>query len=266
MISVKFGNSFPTNITPTLHMKISLPKLCAAFVLSMVASSQAQVLLNFQLNGGTYSSPNGNQSYSGAAAVGQVGDVWNHLTLYDISSLTPTTGFVYSDGSTATGVSITNLSNWDLSGAIIPSVTGNGLLNSYMGASPSIAETTPSTLTIAGLTPGGSYNLYIIASSDHQGVGGIFSVNGSATQTLNGGGGANFTLGVDTLLFSVVADINGNINIAETATSVQYRVLNGIQLEAVPEPSTWALLGLGAALVIGRISLRNRHARMHISA
>lgn len=263
---MKFGNSFTRNTTPTLHMKISLPKLCAVLAFSMIASSHGQVLLNFQLNGGVYSTPNGDQSYSGAAAIGQVGDVWNHLTLYDRSALTPTTGFVYSDGSAATGVSITNLSNWDLSGAIIPSVTGNGLLNSYMGASPAIAETTPSTLTISGLTPGGSYNLYVIASSDHQGVGGIFSVNGSATQTLNGAPGANFTLGVDTLLFNVIADINGSINISETATSVQYRVLNGIQLEAVPEPSTWALLGLGAAVVIGRVSLRNRHARNQISA
>lgn len=260
-------------ITPSLICRSGVARLIAgslavtAMVLALPTNAGAQLLLNIQLNGdGTAAS-----QQSGAAATGTAGDFWNNVAVTTpgpSNILSQSSGFLMSDGSTLSPVTLT-VFNVDGSG-----VGGNSgtpvdapILKYFVGNN-TFANPGPSIVTIGGLNPGDTYNLYWYATADHQGVGGTFSVNGGATQSTwanNAYGPPTpaFTQGNpgDYVLFSnVVVNGSGQLIVEGTISNEpQYVVFNGFQLEAVPEPTTVAAMVLGLGFLgYRKLSVRRR--------
>lgn len=97
----------------------------------------------------------------------------------------------------------------------------------------------PAQMTIGGLVPGSAYQLFVFASNDGAGVGGIFSVNGGAQQTARGGGGP-FRAGGDYVQFNTVADTNGQLVVTVTgnapSSGTLISVVNGFQIIGAQKP------------------------------
>lgn len=112
--------------------------------------------------------------------------------------------------------------------------------------------------TISGLDNSKTYNLALIASPDAShdtdftvGVTPLTATAGSAGSDDNGA--LTFTDGTTHVLFSGIASSGGVITFTTgKASGSGAGVLFGLQLEAVPEPSTTALLGLGGLALILR--------------
>ena len=145
----------------------------------------------------------------------------------------------------------------------------------FYGNSNQFSKGADQTISISQLTVGGVYDIYIYALSHNSGswgnpsdteraAGAFTTINVSGngnSQTLdNGITGTDadpFTAGSNYVLFqSIVADGLGNISIVadalDGANATRLHV-NGLQIAAVPEPSSAVLLGLGAfALLLRR--------------
>jgi hypothetical protein len=110
-----------------------------------------------------------------------------------------------------------------------------------------------STFTFSGLTPGGTYTLYLygVASTN---IGSVFSFNNfTTTYTTSGASGTGFQLGVNYVVATQTANGSGQINGEWECNSTPGNnpaPFNGFQLissASVPEPGTLALLAAGLA-------------------
>jgi len=112
------------------------------------------------------------------------------------------------------------------------------------------------TLTISGLTAGVLHDVAIYSQGDTAGQGGEFTL-GSQTKTTSADPlTVNFDEGVNYITLSGQADSNGELqitwrNLVDGNGSVErWSALNGFQVQAVPEPASLALLGLGGLMMI----------------
>ncbi len=183
-----------------------------AFAIQAAVAPAASLNLNVDFLGGHIppaAPPNGNVSglFTGAGPGG--GGTWNALTVLDHGGGAGENGtynnqtvfdpsnagsdnpsfiaaagpFVYSNGATASGISIT-LANFVSSDDQTPGQpgpygggNGNVMLDSYL------VQTNPASVTISGLTSGGLYNVFVFGSNGGQGVGGQFTVGGNTAST-----------------------------------------------------------------------------------
>lgn len=218
-------------------------------------SAHAQLLLNLQLSYGL------TPTYSGAAAIGEAGDIWNNIGNPTPDTFVPSTNLIYSDGSSAGGITISGV-NYNYSG-YAPG-TGNTLMDYYVGQNLNASN---SEFTISGLNPGDLYNLYVYSNSGHYGYNsGSFSIGGSPVQSTTGGGFGVpvFSPVYDYVVFNnVVVDSFGKLTLNQIAQGPAgtYNILNGIQLQAVPEPGVLYLL-LGGATFIALVEIRRRNMRL----
>ncbi len=233
-------------MNPSKHYILALSVAALTFAIS--TSANAQLLLNVQLNGGEVGS-----QYSGPAAIGTAGDYWNNVLVSAPATATPSSGFLLSDNSTASPVTLT-LTNFTGTGVGANSSNPGVSLLRYYSYNNNLTQPGTVTVTIGNLTPGSMFNLYVYGTADHQGAGASFSVNGSATQTTYANdsypSGA-FVAGADYVSFSSVA-VNGLGNLVidiSHSTEPNYSVINGFQLQAVPEPTTFAAIALGLGLL-----------------
>lgn len=135
------------------------------------------------------------------------------------------------------------------------------------------------TWTFAGLTPGAEYNLYLYGVGGSAGNGatytlaapndassGIFSAevtDGEVTSSANsaiwdgsgnvingpgsdGANSGNNAFGISWVELNAMADSSGNLIFTENKESSGVDYISGFQIQPVPEPSTFALAGLGA--------------------
>jgi len=114
------------------------------------------------------------------------------------------------------------------------------------------------TLTISGLTAGVLHDVAIYAQGDVDGQGGEFTL-GSQTKTTSADPlDVNFDEGVNYITLSGQADGNGELeitwrNLVDGNGSVErWSALNGFQVQAVPEPASLALMGLGGLMMLRR--------------
>jgi hypothetical protein len=189
---------------------------------------------------------------SGAAVIGSSGDKWNNLTGTPGQS-TPVT--LVNSGNASTNVKLT----WTAAGDYtIPNpgsanTANHNLMTSYI-ITNGATQSTGNVVTISGLTPGGTYSLYLYTESNqHEGT--EYNVNG-VTGTTNYNNQTGFVLNDDYAhLSSVTATSLGVITInfwENTGISSSQAVLNGFQLtSATPEPTSMTLLALGFAGVAG---------------
>ena len=176
------------------------------------------------------------------------------------------TGILDSTGASST-INISGLSGGTDEGPATSIFTGN---------SNQFGKGDNQTIAISGLAGGGVYNIYIYALSHNTGswgnpldterAAGAFTtanVSGNGTSQpldngITGTGATPFTAGSNYVLFqSIVADGSGNISIVADALdgpSPTRLHVNGLQIvEAIPETSSTALLGLGVfALLLRR--------------
>jgi hypothetical protein len=235
-------------------------------VLSVVCGTSVQAqLINVQLAGQrTGTSP----TMSGAAIIGSAGDVWNYYNVGAGVNATPApSGFLVNSSNVATGASFTLTAVGGDSVFTTGIASGNALNDSYayIGAGVTVAATqvNSATLTLNGLTAGGLYNLIVYSK-----VGTIpadnfpetFAVNGGTPQTPPG----VFADLYNYTQFTNVTATGGTLtlNWIMTGSSSQNGILNGFQLQAVPEPSTILMLILGLGSLVGLRIMRKSSASL----
>ena len=267
-------------------MKKTLLIVLGAIGAAGLASVQAQLInVNFtdaninQAYGGGDSTPTPPGTVmTGAAATGSAGDVWNGLGGFTYASpggaATYTSGPLVNSAGAPTGVSLSlsapsgtygaNSVNWSnyspfswASLADEQALTGgpytpySALYSHTLVANSATAD---GSVVLSGLTPG-TYNLFLYNASDaNEGTGrtSTFVVNGvtqTSTYGPNGGGVYPTTLisGVDYVEYARVTT-TGTLTINFGNLIASESDLNGLQLQAVPEPGTLALLGMGLPL------------------
>ncbi|HEX8312883.1 MAG TPA: PEP-CTERM sorting domain-containing protein [Chthoniobacteraceae bacterium] len=218
-------------------MKLTLLTAAAAAISCTAGAAIVNVDFNSTNNGG-------GATYSGlAAAPDQAGTnaLWNGISNNTFGSITGLGGTDLPDSTgAATDIDITiGRQDGGFTG------TGNNLLKDYLFLVPGQS----STFTLSGLSPQASYNVYIYSMGDTAGQGGTFTYNGTSLSTsaspLNG---TTFVAGNNYVVFTGVTSAeDGTAGFTWAGVSSNtHSALNGIQIEIVPEPTSVALLGLGA--------------------
>jgi hypothetical protein len=100
------------------------------------------------------------------------------------------------------------------------------------------------TLTLSGLDDSKSYDLVLVSAYDGA-YGGTFTIGSLPSQTSVGNSGlGSFAVGQNYVEFTNLTPTSGQIVVTDAPVG-DFAMLNGFQLEVAPEPSTYALIGLG---------------------
>lgn len=219
---------------------LSLAVLSIAVGVCWSSTAVATTLLNIDVNGvsGSQGDP---ATYSGAAAIGAAGDVWNSYLV----DRRPSSGLidpaqsdnlVYAD-TTASTV------RFDLTSCWPDNLGGNALMGQYAAVADSLGASS-ATFTLSGLAPSSVYNLYLYGKQGWS-TATTFTVGTESQSTSSGAFDGTFTTGRDYVRFAnVAADATGTITGTMTAAAI-YGAINGLQLQSVPEPSTIVLAAAG---------------------
>ncbi|MDE3067351.1 MAG: alpha-galactosidase [Verrucomicrobiota bacterium] len=176
----------------------------------------------------------------GGAGFG-AGNLWNGVLLPSggQNTVSPLTGFLAQDGSATTlSLSISNFAGADYYST--DNYATNQLFDDYIVQTSGVG---PAGLTIGGLIPGAIYEMYLFASNDGGGAGGVFSVNGSPSKMTVAGPGTPFREGYDFVHFTTQADAQGELVVTVTGEvdvggGTLLSVVNGFQITG---PSATAL-------------------------
>jgi hypothetical protein len=255
----------------------TLSRHALAIALSFAAlPTFGQTLYNIQLNG------HETLTYSGAAQIGSAGDLWNNPNWTGVNGATSTTLF--------SGLSV--LDSTGANNSVSASLTANynnnggnwnsGVFNRYSGqtagaATPGLMDllvksdysgsVNVHTLSLTGLPANAALTAFFYGAGNGAGQGSTWSLaaangGGSAGIVFDGSAtGRNVTLasseGISWESLSGTTDGSGNLTVIATGGtgSVWWQTyMNGVQIQiaAVPEPSSFALAGLGLLSVLWR--------------
>jgi PEP-CTERM motif len=251
------------------HMRVDMRAFKILFFTSVVAATQSLPAANVSwdtpaiISSDTDVSNNGTLVYaytfgaSGVPAVSVDGVTFESFGVPTSDSVPVTVGNVSLAVSSGDLFFSNNFGGGDTSGAFASlSEAFQNLLRSGVSTSFNNGLLT---LTLGGLTIGQRYEAQFWSSDSNSltGVlnGSIYTSGNAVTLDNNStndfGGVGQWVLGTfvadaDTQLFFLTSDSPAN----------DWPILNAMQLRVVPEPSTWALLGLGAAVVLWQIRRR----------
>ena len=267
-------------------MKKTLLILLGAITAAGLASVQAQLFnvnftdanINAAYGGGDSTPTPPGTTMTGPAVLGSAGDVWNGLGGFTYvapgGAASYTSGPLVNSLGVATGVSLSlsapsgtygaNSVNWGnystFSWASLadeqaqtggPYTPYSALFSHTLVANSAAAN---GSVTLTGLAANQAYNLVLYSASDvNVGAGrtSTFVVNGvTQTTTWTSSGATTLIAGVDyTEYLSTVSDGTGTLTINFGNLIASESDLNGFQLQAVPEPGTLAVLGMGLSLL-----------------
>ncbi len=246
---------------------------------AMGSTGANAAIINFQFDGarGGVAGPaftgNGVLRSDGTAnddpTTGTASGDWNTVTFTFDSPVPPTpptatpsktSGFEDSSGNpVTTTLAFSNLIGQDSCNNCNDALPGMNLslqplLNSYLGT---LTGDPAPTLIIGNLTPNALYNVYVYGTNGASGAGGAFSINGSATETTSGGPGTGpfttYANGSDYVVFDKVkADASGNLVLTAGPSTINIGILNGVQVESVPEPTSVGALALSGLGLLAR--------------
>ena len=241
-----------------------LSKELAAMLLGSAIMAAANPIVSVQFSTGP--------AQTGAAVIGSAGDVWNEMP-----------GGAYAEFTT--GVQSTPVALLDTAGNVsgvdvtysddgvysLPPQFLNGFngtaWQSLMGGVLYGLNLDQGTVTLTGLVPDESYQLYLYTQADSAAEGRVVSVsvNGLAATSAPGSASASsFILGQNYLALTPAADASGTMVIQFSGVAGQGVVkagegdFNGFQLTAVPEPSTWKAEAFVLALLTIHLGRRGR--------
>jgi hypothetical protein len=230
--------------TKILLGAVRVSALIALFAVAMPAQAQT-VNLNFN---------SVDAIYTGTGAAPDTGTYWNSVQWARNSGF-PSSGY----GQTASSLLE---SDGHTSSSITVSLYDAGGYNPYNSANhaafadPLLSDEFyggGSTIAITGLTPGGNYDLYLYSENGgHNSDNTTFTFGTSLTAVNNATGDLAFTPGVNYVEFALTADGSGDITGSYSGIAPG---IDGLQIEAVaaPEPSTYALVALGAGMLMLRL-------------
>ncbi len=219
-----------------------------------VGSARAGFLVNVQFN--EQDDRAHSPTYRGAGVLGAAGDVWNAVSgRFDHAPGLSNLPLVKSDG-TASGVTLsysTPFGFFDGTGqipqALFQGTPFQNLLDAYLFTFDSV------TVSLDGLTPGGTYRLILYSASNVATRDTLFTVNGLTQKVVTPD--TRLTPGDGYADFTTTADAAGRLSI-RVATGANFEGdLNGIQIQAapdasaVPEPASLTLLATGTLGLLG---------------
>jgi hypothetical protein len=196
----------------------------------------------------------GGPAYSGTAAASDTGTYWNAYSQGNWMGGSAT-NLLASDGSTATGVSLSSTS--DITVALSMRSTGAGSLLLDDGASVNgTSSHTQAIFTLAGLTANQKYDLYLYGTIGTDSLQGTkFTIDGESrvtggnndTSFVEGGlASAPVVTGSNYVHFQNVTAVGSQIVIGVTDGGLEWGGFNGLQvMESVPEPCTLIMLATG---------------------
>jgi hypothetical protein len=217
--------------------------LLALCALSAWCSSAALAdTINVDFGSTTGPSP----TYSGTAVAPDAGTTWNGVDpAADVTPFTTyTSGALVDSNGNPTNVTTTVNNSWDYYGAA-DSVIAPDLMHDYVFSQ---APGGTFSFSIDGLTPGGVYDLYLYSDTGAQVT--DFNIGGNVKIVTNTPAQSAWTQGANYEVYSGLVAVGGTISVSATGHDQpvwdNYGVLNGFQLQSVPEPSLIAMVVSGA--------------------
>lgn len=218
--------------------KIILGLLTTALLgFNSVAYGEVGDLINIKLGG----SP----SYDNGAAINNVsGQYWNSYASTDQASWATLLYSDYGVSGASIQYNMTGTTGLDETGTAFPD---GGIDTPLMRGFVSTDAYNTGTLTIQGLSAG-EYEVYVYSQIDKDLTSKLnMDANGVSYSLTNNGSLTELTKGQNWVSHTVVVGDNGLLNMSFAKDSQ----INGIQIEAVPEPGTIVLLGVGSAFLLG---------------
>jgi hypothetical protein len=232
----------------------------ATLIMMFFGRAYAAQLININLI------TDGGAAMTGAAAIGTAGDIWNESP---VGSLTDFNDMVGIDPNT-TPFNLVNSSGLDsgvtldafffgtsnLSSTSFVDGAGKQLMQGYVLGS--------GYMTLSGLGANQSYVLYVYSQAE-TGV-----ANTSSTLTagsvsfdtpINNGNASTFIKGVNYTSHIVTADSAGSLTVTVSTLNAN-SAINGFQIQAVPEPKSVMLLGVGGVLVFAYFRLKSNESTL----
>ena len=198
------------------------PRLCwvACFVGLFAPSLSAGLVVNVDFN-----SDRGQGEYAGPGAYpGDAGTFWNQSEPQTNPTLA---NLVASDGTTGTtmGVAITGAS-----GTWGNTVIASALLSDYV-----YTDNTTANITLSGLTPDGSYALYLYSVADQPGQGAAFTFGDVTSECAGGALLDDFVEGKNYVVMNLVANERGELlgTFTNASSSPRNGGMSGIQIVEV---------------------------------
>jgi len=228
----------------TLHALFSAALLA---VTASAANAAAIVDIQFSNSAGS--------AQSGAAVIGSTGDTWNTFTTGNSGS-----GSLVNTADVATGISLSFSANTFWEGdAGYTQFTNTPYASLMQGYLVGYYQNPNIDLVFTGLTAGKEYGFWVYTQGDDNSNGRSISLtaNGGAAQVATQTNAATFELDNNYVYLTAFADKSGTVDISGQDLNGEANI-DGVQLTAVPEPSSLVLLMAGFAFLAGAVMRKSR--------